>query len=104
MPDKASAEHISEIADEGTIVTLDELCSCCGVEVQWITELIQYGVIERLGDSKSEWRFTSLAVVRVAKAKRLERDLDLNIPGIALALELLDEIEDLRSRLKTIEK
>ena len=34
---------------------------------------------------------------------RLERDFALNTPGVALALDLLDEIDDLRSRLRSLE-
>ena len=56
-----------------------------------------------VGGGRSDWQFTSLAIIRVARAKRLERDLSLNPPGVALALDLLDEIEDLRSRLKAFE-
>jgi hypothetical protein len=33
----------------------------------------------------------------VRRALRLQHDLELNLPGAALALELLDEIERLRA-------
>ena len=51
-------------------------------------------MIEPVWGGRSDWQFTSLAIIRVARAKRLERDLSLNPPGVALALDLLDEIED----------
>jgi chaperone modulatory protein CbpM len=31
---------------------------------------------------------------------RLQRDLEINLPGVALALELMEEIEELRRELK----
>ena len=34
---------------------------------------------------------------------RLQRDLDLNLAGTALALDLLDELEQLRERLRALE-
>ena len=37
---------------------------------------------------------------RVRRAQRLQRDLGVNTPGIALALELLEEVESLRARLR----
>ena len=37
------------------------------------------------------------------RAHRLQRDLGLNLAGVALALELLDEIEALRSRISALE-
>jgi chaperone modulatory protein CbpM len=39
-------------------------------------------------------------VVRVRSALRLQRDLGVNLAGIALALDLMEELEDLRSQLK----
>jgi chaperone modulatory protein CbpM len=36
----------------------------------------------------------------VRAASRLARDLQINPPGIALALDLLDEIEALKTRAK----
>jgi chaperone modulatory protein CbpM len=70
------------------------------VEADWIAELVEHGIIEPVGQARSDWQFAMVSVVRVAKAKRLERDLALNLPGLALALDLLDEIDDLRSKLK----
>jgi chaperone modulatory protein CbpM len=34
----------------------------------------------------------------------MQRDLGINTPGAALALDLLDELEQLRSRLRRFEK
>ena len=49
------------------------------------------------------WRFTGVSVKRAIKATKLQRDLDLNLPGVALALDLIDEIERLRERLRHLE-
>jgi chaperone modulatory protein CbpM len=103
MTDKPTPMGPAEIVGSTTICSLDEVCEACHVEAAWITELVEHGVIEPVERGGASWRFSSLAIVRVAKAKRLERDLSLNTPGVALALELLDEIEDLRTRLKALE-
>ena len=44
------------------------------------------------------WRFSGSALRRAATAQRLTRDLGLNAAGVALALDLLEEIETLRIR------
>lgn len=103
MAKKSSENAEVEIVSSSTTVTLDELCSCCSVEADWIVELVEHGVIEPDGLVRTDWKFAHVSLVRVAKAKRLERDLALNMPGVALALELLDEIDDLRSRLKALD-
>jgi chaperone modulatory protein CbpM len=38
--------------------------------------------------------------VRVQKAQRLHSDLGINLPGVALALQLLDRIETLEARVR----
>lgn len=103
MADKLSPTVSSEIIETGTICSLEELCLACNVDAKWIAELVEHGVIEPIGSTGSDWQFASVSIVRVAKAKRLERDLSLNPPGVALVLDLLQEIEDLRSRLNTFE-
>jgi chaperone modulatory protein CbpM len=99
MAKKPLPSIAAEIVTSDMACTLEELCLSCSVEADWIVALVEYGVIEPVGKQRTEWMFAKLAVVRVAKAKRLERDLGLNTPGVALALDLLDEIEELRTQL-----
>ena len=100
MTKRNSPGVTSEIVESDATRTLEELCRSCNAEADWIAELVEYGVIEPTGRTRPEWQFASLSVVRIAKAKRLERDLHLNAPGVALALDLLEEIELLRARLR----
>jgi len=48
---------------------------------------------------RSHWCFNGISIRRVQTAKRLQHDLGINLAGVALAIELLDEIESLRTRL-----
>ena len=82
------------------LLTIDELCRTSHVEAAWIMELVEHGAIDPAGGEPPDWRFEALTIVRVAKAKRLERDLSLNPPGIALVLDLLEQIDELRSQLR----
>ncbi|HEX7037398.1 MAG TPA: chaperone modulator CbpM [Pseudomonadales bacterium] len=95
-----------ELLDERLRFTLREVCRICDVHAQFLMELVDEGVIaplpppgqRRLPRRQSAWHFDGIAVVRVQRAVRLQRDLGVNLPGVALALELLDEIEALRQR------
>jgi chaperone modulatory protein CbpM len=91
------------ILDERTQVTLDDLCRTCSVDQTTILQLVEEGVVEPSSREISSLRFSSTTVPLVARAVRLQRDLELNPAGVAFALELLDEIELLRSRIKFIE-
>ena len=92
----------AELVDTAKLCTIEELCLACKVDANWITELVEHGVVEPIGQDDADWRFTSLTIVRIAKAKRLERDLNLNPPGLAIVLDLLDEIDELRGKLRKV--
>ncbi len=99
MSESAPQTFDIEIVDAQAIYTLEELCVVCDVEADWVVDLIEFGVIDTNGRPRAEWQFAGLSVVRVAKAKRLERDLSLNPPGIALVLDLLERIDELQAQL-----
>lgn len=91
-----------DVFDDERQLTLDELARLCGVQAALVIELVDEGVLEP-NDMRAEiWYFTGTSVKRVQTAMHLQRDLDLNLPGIALAMDLLDELEELRRRLRRI--
>jgi chaperone modulatory protein CbpM len=51
-----------------------------------------------VGESPQDWRFRGECLRRARLAWRLSHDLEINPPGVALALDLLDEISALRAR------
>ena len=73
-------------------LSLAEVCGLCRVRAEFVLELIDEGIVEPRGRGARGWRFDGYQVVRIQKAVRLQRDLGVNLPGIALALELLDEL------------
>jgi len=84
------------VLNEETRCTLADLCRLCGVHAEMIHEMVEEGIITPEGPSSREWFFTGIAIKRVQTAIRLQRDLRVNLPGCALALDLLDELEELR--------
>ena len=89
------------ILEEGASLTLVEICHNCHTPAETVIKLIEHGVISPTkGVTSSQWRFHQTALIRVDKALRLKQDLGVNIAGVALALELLDEIDQLKQQLK----
>ena len=84
------------ILNEETRCTLADLCRLCRVNAEIIHEMIEEGIITPEDPSTREWHFTSIAIKRVQTTIRLQQDLRVNLPGCALALDLLDELEELR--------
>ncbi len=97
---KTPQPQTEEILDETREVTLADLTRTCRVHAEWVLELVEEGVLEPLQPGGPQWRFAATSVVRIQKAQRLQRDLGVNLPGIALALELLDRIDALEARLR----
>ena len=94
----------AELLDADSEVTLFQLCRVCGVHADYVIELVEIGVVEpRAGRWPSEWRFAPQALMRLRRAVRLRRDLAVEPAGAALALDLMDEIADLRRRLRGLE-
>ena len=77
-------------------MVLDEVCVPCGVSPDFVAALVNEGAVIPAGNSRIErrhWRFDPRAVRRVRRAHRLMRDLHVNLPGVALALDLLERLE-----------
>jgi chaperone modulatory protein CbpM len=92
--------NASDLAPQGDSLTLEDLCRTCSVQSAFILEMLEEGVIEPAqGQAPESWRFTAVQVHHVSVAWRLQRDLGVNLPGAALALQLLDEVETLRAQL-----
>jgi chaperone modulatory protein CbpM len=91
--------HI-EIIDEYFEFTLADLCQCCTVQAETIIDMVEEGMLTPAGKSPSDWRFAGTAQRQVEITLHLQRDLRVNLPGAALALELMEEIEMLRSKLQ----
>ncbi len=89
------------VVEEELELSLSELSQLCCVNAEWLMELVAEGVIEPL-EAPHGWRFAGACIQRVRAVQRLQRDLGLNLPGAALTLELLDEIDVLRMRLATL--
>jgi len=87
------------LLDEQTELSLIDLCHACSSHAEWIIELVEEGVLEPIGQNHSQWRFSAISLKRARTAMRLQRDLGINLAGVALALDLLDQIEALRARL-----
>ncbi len=90
---------------EGTVIenevhmTIVELSHASRTPEDLIMTWVSEGVLSPAGTSPEDWRFSGDSLRRAKTAAHLTHDLELNVPGVALALDLLDEIAMLRARL-----
>lgn len=91
------------ILEDLTDLTLDDLCRACSASTALLLELVEEGVITPSGKLATQWRFTGLHLRHARVAIRLQRDLGVNAAGAALALQLMDELDAVRARLRIFE-
>ncbi len=89
----------SVIVETELYFSLHELGRASGVGLTLLETLVHEGVLTPQGDGPAQWRFEGSSLPRARKALRLIHDLELSAPGVALVLDLFDEIHALRSQL-----
>ncbi len=116
MSDESPNPVQGSVVEEQIEFTLVELSRACGADEEQITALIVEGVIEPIAPAgetapayagrrrtpaapRAQWRFSGSSLRRARLAMSLARDLEVNPPGVALALDLIAEIDELRAQL-----
>ena len=84
------------------VYTCDDLCKRCGVTMTVIEDFIELGIIAPTSTTGGEHQFSTESYLRLRKALRIQHDLAVNPPGVALAMDLLDEVDALRKQLHTL--
>ena len=103
MVDKKIHSLLSgDVLEEDIELSLADLCRICQLSDERIFQLVDEGLLEPRGPGPEQWRFHGRSVRRVRCVIRLERDLGVNLAGAALALDLLDELKRLRTRLNRL--
>ena len=88
------------VVEEDVLLSLFELCRACRVPEEQVRVWVVEGVLEPLGREPQDWRFAGASLRRARLAVRLASDLEIDTAGVALALDLMDEIAELKSRLQ----
>ena len=77
---------------------LESFALACGTEPDFIRQLVDEGLLQPTLD-QPDWRFGGEELARVRRIRRLQRDFEANLQSVAVMLDLMDEIERLRSQM-----
>lgn len=99
-PHSKALTRVSEIVET---LTLADLCRISGCSAEWILELVEEGILETRNHGRPDARFHSSSITVIRKVQRLQGDLRVNLPGIALVLSLADENARLQRRVRQLE-
>lgn len=92
---------VNTVIVEEMAMTLSELCQACSVENEYIIDLVTEGILDpTLEDIQTnlefsevdQWYFTGNSMKRVRMTLRLQRDLEVNLAGAALMLDMMEEL------------
>jgi len=93
-------DTITGIALEEACLTLEQLAAACAVEPDWIVLRVGEGLFPAMSGQASEWLFTSAALRRARRMREIERAYEAAPELAALVADMLEEMDELRSRLR----
>lgn len=83
--------------------SLEEICDICYISPDFIAVLLEHELIQTVPGA-AEKNFDISQLLRIKTILRLQRDLEINLEGIATILDLLDELDRWRAKAKLYEK
>jgi len=94
-----------EITDaDGGVFTLHEICERGECHAEFVIKLVNFGIVSPIEEDHPprDWQFDVVALTRLQRALRLQQDLKLNLPGLAVSLDLLDEVQQMRREVSRL--
>ncbi|MDH5172619.1 MAG: chaperone modulatory protein CbpM [Gammaproteobacteria bacterium] len=75
---------------------MGELTQSVRLSTETVITIVECGIVDPRGEQPQQWLFEPQMVTMVQRACRLQRDLELDWPAVALALELIEDLQQLR--------
>jgi chaperone modulatory protein CbpM len=89
--------------DEREVLSVAELSHVCGMSVEALGELVDYGALMPLEVSRSEHFFSAACVAQLRVLGRLRNDFELDVFTLALLMGYLARIEVLERQIGSLQ-
>jgi chaperone modulatory protein CbpM len=89
-----------DILDE-KMLSLDEIAQACSVKKDWVIHRVEAGLLTCTIQESTTWHFVSADLARARQLAAIERDFDANEELAALVVDLMEEVNRLKNKLKT---
>jgi len=86
------------------VVDMQEFCQVVDMPVAYVMEIVEHGIVEPQGKRPDEWLFDTYSLSVAKRAVKLHHELELEWDGVALALNLLDELEQVRAENRMLKQ
>ena len=81
----------------GTVIyTSKAICLYHQISNDTLSDMVSWGIATPSGSTPKSWLFSQDDYDRIGSASRFKKDLDINVPGAAMALQLLEELDKVR--------
>lgn len=91
--------HDAEIVDENLNLDLKHFAEVCGQSPDWILQLLEYEILPARPEDRIH-QFFGEDISRARRAYRLQRDFEASLSAVAMMMDLLDEVQQLRKQVK----
>ena len=85
-------------------LTLKEICEIADVPTEVLITIVEEGIIEPKGASPAEWSFDTYMLSIAKRASRVHRDFEIEWTGIPLYLDMIGQLEKLRTENKSLKQ
>ncbi|MFJ3482918.1 chaperone modulator CbpM [Pseudomonas sp. NPDC090202] len=86
------------------VVDMQEFCQVVDMPAAYVIEIVEHGIVEPQGHRPDEWLFDTGSMTIAKRAAKLHHDLAMEWDGVALALDLLDELEQVRAENRMLKQ
>ena len=91
----------TEIIDETLNLDLKHFAQACGQSPEWILQLLEYEILPARPEERIN-QFFGDDISRARRAYRLQRDFEASLSAVAMMMDLIDEVQQLRKQVKHI--
>jgi chaperone modulatory protein CbpM len=82
------------------VYTTKAICLYHKISNDILSDMVSWGIASPSGATPERWLFSQDDYDRIGSASRFNKDLDINIPGAAMALQLLEELDRMRREVR----
>lgn len=83
-------------------LTLEVVAARVGLHPVLVARFVEFGLVEPAERTGEELRFEATCLPRLEAIVRLRRDLGVNLPGVAVILDLLERLDGLQRELERL--
>lgn len=95
---------IGVLIEDTSTISFTEVCLKYNIPKELLIDMMEEGLFPNQPTEPEQIALDQKALRRIESAFRLHKDLGINLPGVALAIDLLEEIEKMHKELDILYK